>query len=499
MTREQFIELVKTPSAASELPDETYSRLLDEFPFCQPLRILRLKALRDTESIHYGNELKITAAHVTDRTNLFNLMHQPKVSFDETEAKELLRNDTAIAEDFNTVETLVPEEIETTAFIADYTEDVNDSYDEPAVTEYIQEQDDPDVQALIEEQLRKLNITTGDTTPYPVFPDEFSANLRPRITEETGEPIPAEETGEPETEEIGQEIIPEETGDDNHQEETEENIQPDEIGDEQHDLSSEADQLEELILENIARNESELNLITEPEDEIETIEIPVSASPYEAHTLPEEVIEVTNQPATESEYLRAEQQPVEKLVNDNSQRSFTDWLRSYQASAPVEKPQNIQPVKDKIPEARPAPRPASFIPAQESESVRPVLDQTIPPVTEDQIETVNDGIYTPPVPPATVTPKPPDPHRSKQIIDRFIEKDPRISPSRSTFYSPVNMAKKSIQESDDIASETLARIYAAQGNFQKAIHLYELLSLKFPEKSLYFAALIEELNKKYPS
>jgi hypothetical protein len=93
-----------------------------------------------------------------------------------------------------------------------------------------------------------------------------------------------------------------------------------------------------------------------------------------------------------------------------------------------------------------------------------------------------------------------DPPKSKvpadQLIEKFIKQEPRITPSKSAFYSPINMAKRSIIESDDIVSETLANIYAQQGNFQKAISFYTKLSLRFPEKSRYFAALIKELENK---
>ncbi len=85
--------------------------------------------------------------------------------------------------------------------------------------------------------------------------------------------------------------------------------------------------------------------------------------------------------------------------------------------------------------------------------------------------------------------------KGEELIDRFIKKEPRIQVNKSGFFNPVNMAKKSVQESDEFITETLARIYAKQGNFPKAIRAYQKLSLKFPEKTAYFAALIEELKR----
>ncbi len=44
-------------------------------------------------------------------------------------------------------------------------------------------------------------------------------------------------------------------------------------------------------------------------------------------------------------------------------------------------------------------------------------------------------------------------------------------------------------------TETLAQIYADQGYPEQAAQIYSQLSLRFPEKSVYFAALIEKLKK----
>ena len=51
-------------------------------------------------------------------------------------------------------------------------------------------------------------------------------------------------------------------------------------------------------------------------------------------------------------------------------------------------------------------------------------------------------------------------------------------------------------QSGEFCTETLAGIYLEQGYREEALDIYSKLSLRYPEKSVYFAALIEEINKK---
>jgi hypothetical protein len=83
------------------------------------------------------------------------------------------------------------------------------------------------------------------------------------------------------------------------------------------------------------------------------------------------------------------------------------------------------------------------------------------------------------------------------LIDKFISEEPKITrPSpKQEFFSPVNIARKSVQDDDEFVTETLANIYLKQGSYAKALKAYETLSLKFPEKKLYFAARIKEIKK----
>lgn len=85
--------------------------------------------------------------------------------------------------------------------------------------------------------------------------------------------------------------------------------------------------------------------------------------------------------------------------------------------------------------------------------------------------------------------------QKKQIIDKIIESDPgRIKLGSGKFFTPASDAKQSLLENEHLVTETLAKIYALQGNISKAIRAYEILSLKFPQKSVYFASLIEKLK-----
>ena len=85
---------------------------------------------------------------------------------------------------------------------------------------------------------------------------------------------------------------------------------------------------------------------------------------------------------------------------------------------------------------------------------------------------------------------------SIEIIDQFIQNEPSVR-KPSDHIAPMDIAQKSITDHDDLVSETLANIYLKQGNYQKAILIFEKLSLIIPEKNTYFATQIEKIKKQY--
>ena len=80
-----------------------------------------------------------------------------------------------------------------------------------------------------------------------------------------------------------------------------------------------------------------------------------------------------------------------------------------------------------------------------------------------------------------------------ELIDKFIEASPKISPVKhgvaATVHFDLNAADNSF-----LMTETLARVYLEQKKYQKAIQAYEILILKYPEKSSFFADHISDIK-----
>jgi tetratricopeptide (TPR) repeat protein len=86
-----------------------------------------------------------------------------------------------------------------------------------------------------------------------------------------------------------------------------------------------------------------------------------------------------------------------------------------------------------------------------------------------------------------------DKRKKLKLIDKFIQASPKISPVKHGVASTITFESHGTDTSF-LMTETLARVYLEQKKYQKAIQAYEILILKYPEKSSFFADRISDIK-----
>ena len=87
--------------------------------------------------------------------------------------------------------------------------------------------------------------------------------------------------------------------------------------------------------------------------------------------------------------------------------------------------------------------------------------------------------------------------KTNKIVDFITETKKKERPKKE-FFSPSQVAQQSLTENDKLMTETLAKVYLEQGHYDKAIIAYEILSLKYPQKSSLFANQIKAIKQINP-
>ncbi len=308
----------------------------------------------------------------------------------------------------------------------------------------------------VETAVTEAHPNSKDTATEPMDTQEGSAesDRSPLIDTQTTEIQPDVENLSVELQNTGEEILPEsnlpsDTDSQNTIEaqgkhiDEEETIAP-EL--EENILSSAIETALIFDVENITQEESDALPPSETIDEIETdIELDFTGKVVEK---PDSENEVDEESVQDSNIKQVETEV------DIESMSFTQWLKYKQSKGHTSQPEVTQKVKEEEPEAIEAPK--------EEIAKEPKL-------TKSEIN---------------------------HLLDKFLEEEPKISRPKKDFYNPVKNAKESLEESDVLVSETLAKIYHLQKNYSKAIKAYEQLSLLNPKKKSFFANQIKKIKKE---
>lgn len=83
----------------------------------------------------------------------------------------------------------------------------------------------------------------------------------------------------------------------------------------------------------------------------------------------------------------------------------------------------------------------------------------------------------------------------EELIDRFLCREDLRIVAREEGPEGEVRTEADLSDDDEVVSEELAEIYAAQGLRDEAVAIYRKLSLRNTEKSVYFAELIRKLEE----
>jgi hypothetical protein len=101
------------------------------------------------------------------------------------------------------------------------------------------------------------------------------------------------------------------------------------------------------------------------------------------------------------------------------------------------------------------------------------------------------------IPEGEPSPAPAEKSDKTRLIENFLEQGAvfKTTLPGEAVEKPVDLAARAVAINDDIVTEKFANLLLRQSKFNEAIDAFEKLSLKYPEKSIYFAARIEEVKK----
>lgn len=489
MDYRQIINMMQYPDQSDRNSLSALQELLKEYPYFQTGHLLLAKAMHIQEHIRYDKQLKSAAIYAADRKILHNLIHHSAKIVPVTVAatsspfvleelppepvtEELVSENPFVASTHE-----VPVSTPLAAGSDTVLNPVDDTLPEPVIYHPVAQ----------EEPLELIQDYSPDKGAEPSSdPREILKKRLAELLGETPSPssAPVEVKGESTTETP---VVIEATKAEATTDKTESGEQ----------LSSGTDQIEEPVPDDTSElTSTETEILPDPaeilDEETSKNLKPIEKIEFE-YALEESILQsLENLPELSSspEYTgSATQSSPVTAAETTDTGSFTSWLKMksggnfgrYEIVHAYGEPESNTTIKSEDP-----------VPPVHTELKRTEISE-VPSLTVSL--SADQKSQTP----ASFDPAEKD-HEikdKKALIERFIATEPKIVPSKAEFYSPANQARKSVEEHEDLVSETLANIYREQGNFLKARSCFEKLGLLHPEKSRYFAALVKEIDDQF--
>ncbi len=545
------------PDAITEKQADALGSVLNEFPYFQSARALRLKGLYNQNSFKYNYALKVTAAHTSDRSVLFDFITSEAFTSIQNDFYEQKLRDLLEITVFDS-EIISPEQIQKAIEIKTDLEEqpasdtVKETASSPIETPSITEIEEP-IQAqepikaeepvIIEEPktvpeidpsiflaIKEAHSVTFEkpvteepkkipeidpsiflaikeahsvTFEKPVIETENKIDVAdsiPNIEEEIAiltEEAEAVKTEEPKFDRVENSILssikvsetvsapePEKEIEEPKFDRIENSIlssikEAEAVSAEQSVETEEAktDTIIEEPLLNSVEEEEDDSVIEEmviPEFKMNTIERSILSSIKEAEAKApeqpkEEILEVLQSEDKDEEEIQEEnEEPIEEIIEEepnepaktaaehleigkpldfslSEKHSFQEWLQ-LSRTEPIDRSDELSPEEK----------------AEKEAEEKAKLEE--------------------------------ERQKKAEIIDKFIESNPKISPIKPGNSSPAVQIESNIEDNSYLMTETLARVYLEQKKYTKAIQAYEILILKYPEKITFFADRISDIK-----
>ncbi|MFC4476839.1 tetratricopeptide repeat protein [Flavobacterium chungangensis] len=603
MNVSDYTYLMNKPDAITEKQADALGSVLNEFPYFQSARALRLKGLYNQNSFKYNYALKVTAAYTADRSVLFDFITSEAFTsiqndFYEQKLRDLLEitvfdseiispeqiqkaievktdiEELAVSDTIKEAQTSV---IEAPLVVQSVKVEETAKIEEPLKEELVQVEEikaqepviveepkkfpeiDPSIFLAIKEAqtitFEKPSIKEEEPKPIPeidfsIFAIKEAQNVtfeKPIIEEEKPKPLPEIDLStftaikEAQTVTFEKSTIEEEqkidsvelTISDNIKEEEEE-VETAPFSESRQTEEPKIDRIESSILSSIKGSETpslpEPVKVEEPKNERVENSILSSIKEAEAKTIeqPVKTEEVKADPIIEKPALNVveededdsviEEMIIPEFKMNSVERSILSSIKEAETKTPEEPKVEIQevlqsedkeeepiieeneePIEEIIEEEEPN-EPART--AAEHLEIGKPLDFSLSEKHSFQewlqlsrTEPIDRSNEISPEEQAKIeAAKEEERQKKAEIIDKFIETNPKISPIKPGTSAPVVQIEPVIEDNSYLMTETLARVYLEQKKYTKAIQAYEILILKYPEKITFFADRISDIK-----